>query len=81
MTDLPKPSGPEPEQPEPKHGSGSSEANQGQTIEPVALLHLWQIQPIRDLLWLALIVIAIWRMIFCSLAEGSDVFYAEVSLS
>mgnify|MGYP001807372591 CR=1 FL=1 len=60
MTDLPKPSGPEPEQPEPKLGSGSSEANNGQTIEPVALLHLWQIQPIRDLLWLALIVIAIW---------------------
>ena len=60
MSDVPMPSGAEPEQPESESGSSSSDTNKPQQLEPVAMLHLWQIQPLRDLLWLLLVVIAIW---------------------
>ena len=60
MTDLPTPSGAEPEQPQSEVGIGSTDAENAPLLEPVAMLHLWQIQPIRDLLWLVLIIIAIW---------------------
>ena len=60
MTDPSTPPGADPEQPQSEVGIGSNDAENAPLLEPVAMLHLWQIQPIRDLLWLALIIIAIW---------------------